>query len=43
MTPYEIAKKIALKDGSGVLLLFEDWDELPIDIYAEQVLVLRGY
>ena len=33
----EIAKKIALKDGKGVLLLFDGWDELPIDMQSESV------
>ena len=33
----EIAKKIALRNGKGVLLLFDGWDELPIDIQSESV------
>ena len=39
-----IAKKIALKDGSGVLLLFDGWDELPIDMQSESLFreVIRG-
>ena len=33
----EIAKKIALRNGKGVLLLFDGWDELPIDMQSESV------
>ena len=32
-----IAKKIALKDGKGVLLLFDGWDELPIDMQSKSL------
>ena len=33
-----IAKKIAQKDGKGVLLLFDGWDELPTDMQSKSFL-----
>ena len=33
-----IAKKIAKKDGKGVLLLFDGWDELPTDMQSKSFL-----
>ena len=33
----EIAKKIALRNGKGVLLLFDGWDELPIDMQSKSL------